>query len=322
MAMTRLGAARIGDADRAALAAIKTWMRARFGLREDEVVSASEMACSAPGCPPVETVILFWPEDGRRRFIKLFKRARDVAEADLPPRWMKDALFPRRGRGLLLEDRLWRMTSEPSAILQKHGFLAKGSPPILRPGASTWNSACSRTASGRTPARPNAMRRTSPRSCSPTSSAFATSTSANIMARRPISAASTRSPRPTFLMCKAAALTKRIRMGAAVKLIHLHHPVDVAIQAAVTDHLLGQGRYIFGFGTGFAAPLFSQERGLSFEDRHERLAESLRCDPEMLVERRAVQLRGQALARRGGDRRAQAPRRPRRPWRPRPPPNR
>src|ERR1700722_18729068 len=46
-------------------------------------------------------------------------------------------------------------------------------------------------------------------------------------------------PVPELLMCKAAALTKRIRMGAAVKLIHLAHPVDTAIQAAVTDHVVG-----------------------------------------------------------------------------------
>ena len=76
------------------------------------------------------------------------------------------------------------------------------------------------------------------------------------------------------MMCKAAGLTSRIRMGAAVKLIHLHHPVDVAIQSAVTDHLTG-GRYIFGFGSGFPLPLFCEERGLSFEDRHERLHEAL-----------------------------------------------
>ncbi len=82
-------------------------------------------------------------------------------------------------------------------------------------------------------------------------------------------------PEPDLLMCKAAALTSRIRMGSAVKLIHVHHPIDVAIQAAVTSHILGPNRYIFGFGTGFASPLFSQERGLTFEDRHARLAESL-----------------------------------------------
>ena len=82
-------------------------------------------------------------------------------------------------------------------------------------------------------------------------------------------------PIPELLMCKAAALTKRIRMGAAVKLIHLAHPVDTAIQAAVTDHVVGGGRYIFGFGSGFPNPLFSNERGLSHEDRHGRLREGL-----------------------------------------------
>jgi len=61
-------------------------------------------------------------------------------------------------------------------------------------------------------------------------------------------------PKPDLLICKAAGLTKKIRMGAAVKLIHLQHPIDVAIEAAITDHMLGPGRYIFGFGTGFGLP--------------------------------------------------------------------
>jgi limonene 1,2-monooxygenase len=82
-------------------------------------------------------------------------------------------------------------------------------------------------------------------------------------------------PVPELLMCKAAALTKHIRMGAAVKLIHLAHPVDTAIQAAVTDHVIGGGRFIFGFGSGFPSPLFANERGLTYEDRHGRLRESL-----------------------------------------------
>jgi limonene 1,2-monooxygenase len=82
-------------------------------------------------------------------------------------------------------------------------------------------------------------------------------------------------PVPELLMCKAAGLTKQIRMGAAVKLIHLAHPVDIAIQAAVTDHVVGGGRFIFGFGSGFPNPLFANERGLSHEDRHPRLRESL-----------------------------------------------
>jgi limonene 1,2-monooxygenase len=82
-------------------------------------------------------------------------------------------------------------------------------------------------------------------------------------------------PVPELLMCKAAGLTRQIRMGAAVKLIHLAHPVDTAIQAAVTDHVVGGGRFIFGFGSGFPNPLFANERGLSHEDRHARLREAL-----------------------------------------------
>ncbi len=82
-------------------------------------------------------------------------------------------------------------------------------------------------------------------------------------------------PTPELMMCKAAALTKRIKMGAGVKLIHLHHPLDVAIQAAVTDHLVGDNRFIFGFGSGFPRPLFCEERGLTYDDRHARLRESL-----------------------------------------------
>jgi limonene 1,2-monooxygenase len=82
-------------------------------------------------------------------------------------------------------------------------------------------------------------------------------------------------PVPELLMCKAAALTTQIRMGAAVKLIHLAHPVDTAVQAAVTDHVVGGGRFIFGYGSGFPSPLFSNERGLSYDDRHGRLREAL-----------------------------------------------
>ncbi|MFN3892607.1 MAG: LLM class flavin-dependent oxidoreductase [Beijerinckiaceae bacterium] len=82
-------------------------------------------------------------------------------------------------------------------------------------------------------------------------------------------------PVPELLMCKAAALTRQIKMGAAVKVIHLQHPLDVAVQAATTQHVIGSDRFIFGFGSGFPTPLFSLERGMSYEERHDRLMESL-----------------------------------------------
>ena len=104
-------------------------------------------------------------------------------------------------------------------------------------------------------------------------------------------------PVPELLMCKAAALTTQIRMGAAVKLIHLAHPVDTAIQAAVTDHVMGGGRFIFGFGSGFPNPLFANERGLSHEDRHPRLREVARSHSQVLDLGGAVRLGRQVLAR-------------------------
>ncbi len=128
-------------------------------------------------------------------------------------------------------------------------------------------------------------------------------------------------PVPELLMCKAAALTKRIRMGAAVKLIHLAHPVDTAIQAAVTDHVIGGGRFIFGFGSGFPNPLFADERGLSHDDRHARLREVARSHPEVLDRAGAVRLGRQVLAaaRASSPRRSRCTRRTCR-WRPRPTP--
>ena len=126
-------------------------------------------------------------------------------------------------------------------------------------------------------------------------------------------------PVPELLMCKAAALTKRIRMGAAVKLIHLAHPVDTAIQAAVTDHVIGGGRFIFGFGSGFPNPLFADERGLSHEDRHPRLRELLDFILKCWSSRAAVRLGRQVLARQeqSSPRRGRCTSRTCR-WRPRP----
>ena len=48
--------------------------------------------CRLPGCPPLETVIAFWNGEGTRHHIKVFKKAVEVAESDLPPAWYRPAL--------------------------------------------------------------------------------------------------------------------------------------------------------------------------------------------------------------------------------------
>jgi len=50
-------------------------------------------------------------------------------------------------------------------------------------------------------------------------------------------------------ICKAAALTKQIRMGPGIRALPYFHPLQIATDAAVCDHLTG-GRYMAGFGTG------------------------------------------------------------------------
>jgi alkanesulfonate monooxygenase SsuD/methylene tetrahydromethanopterin reductase-like flavin-dependent oxidoreductase (luciferase family) len=59
-----------------------------------------------------------------------------------------------------------------------------------------------------------------------------------------------------------------------VRVLPALHPVDVAGQAAVVDHLT-DGRYMLGVGAGSEFKLFMDQRGLDHAQRHARLLESL-----------------------------------------------
>jgi nitrate reductase delta subunit len=75
---------------------LRAWTRARFGLTDDATVMVSEVACGLPGCPPVETHLVFWTALGRHHF-QIFKPLADVVVDDLPPAFMKNALIARDG---------------------------------------------------------------------------------------------------------------------------------------------------------------------------------------------------------------------------------
>ena len=77
---------------------VTEWTRERFKLPKESVISVSEIACPLPGCPPLETVVVFWIADQRYQF-KLFKPVREVAADDLPYPWLKDALAVQEGIG-------------------------------------------------------------------------------------------------------------------------------------------------------------------------------------------------------------------------------
>jgi hypothetical protein len=80
----------------AALDRVRDWTRTRFKLTDDETIMVSEIACGVPGCPPIETHVVFWTGAGRHHF-KIFKPLADAIEDDLPPAFMKNALVALEG---------------------------------------------------------------------------------------------------------------------------------------------------------------------------------------------------------------------------------
>lgn len=56
-------------------------------------------------------------------------------------------------------------------------------------------------------------------------------------------------PNADLFISKAAALTRQIRLGPGIRPLPFFHPLQVATDAAVCDHLTG-GRYMAGFGLG------------------------------------------------------------------------
>ena len=75
-------------------------------------------------------------------------------------------------------------------------------------------------------------------------------------------------PSADLFICKAAALTKQIRMGPGIRPLPFFHPLQIATDCAVCDHLTG-GRYIAGFGVGINAQSNKQRGTLVHDPRGE-----------------------------------------------------
>jgi hypothetical protein len=69
------------DPDR--IAAIKGWVAIAFALPEEVAVMVTELHCTEPGCPPLETVIAIMDRPGRPRMHKIHKGIADVTESDV-----------------------------------------------------------------------------------------------------------------------------------------------------------------------------------------------------------------------------------------------
>lgn len=78
---------------------------------------------------------------------------------------------------------------------------------------------------------------------------------------------------PLLVATAVAARTRRIRIGTAVQVLPLCHPLRLAEEVATLDHISG-GRLIFGIGrSGF--PRTYQAYGVPYEESRERFREVL-----------------------------------------------
>lgn len=80
-------------------------------------------------------------------------------------------------------------------------------------------------------------------------------------------------PNPAVMLSAVAARTSRIRLGSAISILPLHHPIQIAEDYAMVDALSG-GRLEFGIGRG-NTDLDYTIYGVSREESPERLREAV-----------------------------------------------
>ena len=80
-------------------------------------------------------------------------------------------------------------------------------------------------------------------------------------------------PAPLLMASALSQTTRRIRLGAAVSLLPLHHPLRIAEEIATLDVLSG-GRAVFGVGRG-SNPNHYRGYGIPIEERRDRFEEGI-----------------------------------------------
>jgi alkanesulfonate monooxygenase SsuD/methylene tetrahydromethanopterin reductase-like flavin-dependent oxidoreductase (luciferase family) len=80
-------------------------------------------------------------------------------------------------------------------------------------------------------------------------------------------------PDPFSYLAYLAAKTTRIKLGAAVMVVPLHHPMRIVENAAFLD-ILSEGRFQLGLGSGYR-PYEFEGLGISYEERRKILYEAI-----------------------------------------------
>lgn len=63
--------------------AIKDWARESLQLSEEVTVMVTELRCTEPGCPPLETIVAVLPPTGERTHFKMHKCIDEVSYEDV-----------------------------------------------------------------------------------------------------------------------------------------------------------------------------------------------------------------------------------------------
>lgn len=70
-------------ADREKILQIQSWVRDCMRLDEETIVMVSELRCSEPDCPPLETVIAVLDGPRERRQFKFHKTIAEITSMDI-----------------------------------------------------------------------------------------------------------------------------------------------------------------------------------------------------------------------------------------------
>jgi hypothetical protein len=95
--MVMLGPPKKGADHLQAVERVTEQTRERFRLGPELVVLVAQIACSVPGCPPLETVVVFWTAAGVRHRFKIFKAVSGITAEDLPYDWLMRSLAAPEG---------------------------------------------------------------------------------------------------------------------------------------------------------------------------------------------------------------------------------